>query len=155
MGEIFYFAYGSNMDQHRMLARGVKFSRAEKAVLGGYKISFNKQAYKKEGMGYTNIVEDEKSKVEGVLYTVTDGLENLDRCEGFPDHYDKELVWVKVKRKNKEEEEKAMVYIACKKWLQEGLKPEKGYLYHLIEGAKQHDFSPEYIKFLESIETSD
>ena len=155
MGTILYFAYGSNMDQHRMSARGVKFSKSEKAEVKGYKITFNKQAHGKKGVGYTNITKDKRRTVEGVLYTISEGLKNLDDCEAFPDHYDKEFFWVTVKRKGKEEKEKSVVYIACKDKIKKGLKPEKGYIYHLIEGAKQHDLSQDYIKILEETETYD
>jgi len=149
---IYYFAYGSNMDQHRMLARGVKFLKAEKAVLKKYKIVFNKEAQGKKGIGYTNIVSDNNNVVEGVLYTVVDGMLNLNECEGYPTHYDKKEIRV-FKGKKFDREVVALTYTAIKE--KEGLKPEKRYLYHLIEGAKQHDLSQTYIKMLEETETID
>jgi gamma-glutamylcyclotransferase len=152
MSEILYFAYGSNMDQHRMLARGVKFSKAEKAILKGYKIVFNKEAQGKENVGYTNIIAEDNAKVEGVLYAIIDGMLNLDQCEGYPTHYNKKEIKV-FKGKKFDKEVIAITYIAVK--TKNGLRPEKRYLYHLIEGAKQHDLSKDYITELEIIKTID
>ena len=37
-----YFAYGSNMDQQRMISRGVIFSNMKSATLNDYELKFNK-----------------------------------------------------------------------------------------------------------------
>jgi len=148
--EIIYFTYGSNMDHHRMLSRGMEFSKSEIALLEGYKIIFNKIADENEGTGYTNIEKDTDKTVIGVLYHITSSIKKLDGFEGYSDHYGKTRLTVRLKNgKNIE----AITYIAKK--IKDGLKPKRSYLQHLILGAKQHDFPKYYIKFLENIQTAD
>lgn len=71
-----YFAYGSNMAVSQMRQRCPECRRLGKASLPGYKWIITTR-------GYANIVTDEHSTVEGILYELTlDDEEALDRFEG-------------------------------------------------------------------------
>jgi hypothetical protein len=126
-----YFAYGSNMSQKRMSQRKVDYQVLGKAILAGYKLSFNKQAKNKPGIGYANIVKQSDSFVEGILYEVND-LSQLDKFEGHPVHYLRTEVIVNLNN----EEHLCTTYIAQPEYIVEGLHPEEEYLQHLLEGKE-------------------
>ncbi len=149
--KIYYFAYGSNMDPCRMIKRSVCFSKREHAILEGWKLVFNKVSSRNSNEGFTNIEREEGSIVEGILYEIEcSDLEKLDRHEGYPEHYRRECV--KVKLDNGEEVE-AVTYIANKNRVKEGLKPSKEYLRHLLKGCDL--LSEEYCERLRNWETVD
>lgn len=106
--------------------RGIKFSRREHAILKGWRLEFNKEASSNPEEGFANIVQDKKSVVEEILYEVQDeDLDELDKYEGRPNHY--ERINVKVKLDNGEEVE-AETYIANPSRIKNGLKPRRKYL---------------------------
>lgn len=145
-----YFAYGSNMNEERMKERGVQFSKREHAVLEGWKLKFNKIASDKV-TGYANIEIDASSNIEGILYTISDkGIKKLDIFEGYPTHYNR--ISVSVKLDNGKEAE-AIVYVAQPDKIKEGLKPTKEYLNHLIKGSGI--LSLKYSEMLKKIKTID
>jgi len=146
-----YFAYGSNMDINRMISRKISFSAFETAVLNDYKLIFNKKASKKEGIGYANIKKSKNIKVIGVVYTLAEDFSKLDIYEGHPTHYIR--IKVKINKRIGNETVIATTYIANPKKIIDGLKPEKNYLQHLINGASQHSFPQDYIKYLKCVET--
>lgn len=128
-----YFAYGSNMNSERLRERGVNFSKREHAILESWMLEFNKIASRNPKEGYANIVKDKKSIVEGILYTVQKSdIEKLDRYEGYPNHY--ERIKVRVKLDDGEEVE-AITYVANPNRVKEGLKPCREYIDHLLKGC--------------------
>lgn len=142
-----YFAYGSNMNTERMIKRGIRFSERKRAVLKGWKLMFNKMA-SRPGEGYANIVEDEREMVEGILYEIPcSDICKLDRYEGYPDHYIRVNVTVKLENGRKA---KAVTYIANQDKVRDGLKPSKEYLRHLLKGSDL--LSREYREMLRKIE---
>ena len=146
-----YFAYGSNMNPKRMQERGIKFSRREDAILEGWRLEFNKVASRNPKEGYANIEPDKETVVEGILYEIQNSdLEKLDIREGYPRHYNREKV--KVKLDNGEEIE-TITYIAQLDKVRDGLKPSKRYLNHLLRGCDL--LSKEYCEKLGRWETLD
>jgi len=128
-----YFAYGSNMNSERMREREVNFSKREHATLKGWRLDFNKQASQNPKEGYANIVPCEGVMVEGVLYEISDSdLKKLDRCEGYPNHYCR--IKVKVKLDNGQGRD-AITYVAQADKVKSGLKPNRQYLEHLLKGC--------------------
>jgi len=149
--EINYFAYGSNMDVQRMKSREIVFSKRYHAILPGYRLEFNKITLFNQKEGYANIVVDKNEYVEGVLYNIDDvDLEKLDCFEGYPDHYNR--ITIKVRLDNQSEVE-AITYIAQPDKTRRGLKPSKKYLNYLL--AAKNILSREYYKKLETWETLD
>lgn len=79
---VFYFAYGSNMNEARMRERQINFTSRQPAMCAGYQLVFNKAAsFKAEG--YANIIPSTGSVVYGILYELSQysDLESLDRFE--------------------------------------------------------------------------
>jgi len=128
-----YFAYGSNMDPERMRRRGIRFSRREHAVLEGFRLEFNKVSSRNPREGYANIVKDPESVVEGILYEIKESdLRKLDRREGYPSHYRRTRVYLKLDNGERVE---AITYIAQPEKVESGLRPSKEYLSHLLRGC--------------------
>lgn len=138
---MYIFSYGSNMNVNRMNERGVKFSKIIPVVLDDFILKFNKVS-KKQG-AVANIQFYKGGIVEGILYEV-ESLEQMDRYEGFPNHYNRVKMDI--------EGYDAWVYIAQPQYIQEGLKPKQEYLNHLLEG-KQF-LSDEYYEKLMMINES-
>jgi len=127
---MWYFAYGSNMDEERMKERGVNFNERKYAFIKGWKLTFNKVVSDNPTEGYANIEKDDNGIVEGILYQIEeDGLKILDKCEGVPVHYTREELEVWLANKEKVI---AYVYIANKGKVNDGLKSSKKYLNHLM-----------------------
>ena len=78
-GNLFYFAYGSNMNPDRIRARLPEARPVGKAYLCGWRL--------RERL-YADIEPHKGGRVEGVLYLVTQTeLRRLDAYEGFPRVY--------------------------------------------------------------------
>jgi len=133
-----YFAYGSNMDQKRMIDRGIIFHNVKSAKLYNYELKFNKVSIKQGAVA--NVEYKEGSIVEGMLYSV-ESLELLDKYEGAPKHYSRIILNI--------EGIDAYVYVANKEYIKEGLKPKQEYLNHLLEGKEY--LSEEYFEKLKNI----
>ena len=146
-----YFAYGSNMNSESIIERGVNFSKREHVILENWMLEFNKISSRNPKEGYANIVKDKKSMIEGILYKVQKSdIEKLDRYEGYPDHYDRIKVRVKL---DDGEEVEAITYVANPNRVKEGLKPCRAYLDHLLKGCDL--LSKEYCERLRKWETLD
>ncbi|QSZ28052.1 gamma-glutamylcyclotransferase [Aceticella autotrophica] len=146
---MWYFAYDSNMDEERIRKRGVNFNERIYGFIKGWRLAFNKVASENPNEGYANIEKDDNGIVEGILYQIKeDGLKNLDRCEGVPDHYTREELEVLLGNKEKVA---AYVYIANKGKVNDKLKPSKEYLSHLLKGCDL--LSEIYCNKLRNIET--
>jgi len=144
-----YFAYGSNMDPERMRERDITSSQRRHAILIGYRLEFNKVASRNPEEGYANVVQYENGVVEGVLYDIRDSdVAKLDRCEGYPEHYDR--VKVKVRPDVKQEME-AVTYIAQPSKIRYGLRPSRDYLDHLL--AAEDLLSESYRRMLAALRT--
>jgi hypothetical protein len=75
--DVFYFAYGSNLDPDRMKRRTGSAWPATPARLTGYQLTVNKWA--SHGGVYANIVRQPGSVVWGVAYRCTG--QTLDLCQ--------------------------------------------------------------------------
>lgn len=125
---MYYFAYGSNMNEQRMIERGVNWKSKENGVLKGYRFIINKKSQKNPSIGFANIIRDENSEVEGIIYEVTyDDILKLDGFEGYPKHYNRNFMSIGDKE--------CVVYFANEKWisLNELLTTEE-YKNHILEG---------------------
>ena len=96
-------------------------------------------------------MEDPEGVVEGILYEIRDSdIRKLDRYEGYPNHYDRINITVKL---NNGQEVSAVTYVANPDKTCYGLKPSKEYLDHLLAGKDY--LSPEYFEKLKATETID
>jgi len=122
MGRL-YFAYGSCMDyEGRIQSSGFEgFERIGVARLEGYEFKMNKLAM--DGVHvYANIIPSPEGNVYGVLYKITDQVEEnyLNIREGYPRHYGKEMVTLSVGEK---EYRQVLVYTAQPSYICTGFKP--------------------------------
>ncbi len=148
---MWYFAYGSNMDSDRMKERDINYSTRERAILEGCQLVFNKISYQNREEGYANIEQTKNGVVEGCLYEITDkDIKIIDRYEGYPNHYNRITVSV---IKDSRETIEAITYIAQPKWIDNAVKPSKGYLKHLLKAKDV--LSDEYYENLKNIRTLD
>ena len=103
-----YAAYGSNMNLKQMQKRCPKAKVIGKGELHGYKLTFRgKQA------GVANVERCSEASVPIVLWEITKECEReLDRYEGYPRLYEKELVTIKTAAG----ERTAMLYVMAKQY---------------------------------------
>ena len=128
----FYFAYGSNMNPQRMAERGMQTRFTQAAVLRDWQLCFNKRCPITQGTAYANIVPSAGDVVPGVLYELSsvDVIRRMDPFENWPERYRRETLQVQVAGGSVE----TWVYIANGEWQQDGLRPQRWYLNHLLSG---------------------
>ena len=143
--EIYYFAYGSNMSERRMISRGLTPLNKQIGVLENYKFIINKKSFKNPELGFANVMLSEKDNVEGIVYKVLESdIKKLDKFEGAPKHYTKELLTIRL---FDGELVQAIVYIANPNWVSETvLKSTTEYKNYILEGINY--ISNNYYKFL-------
>lgn len=142
-----YFAYGSNMSQRRMNERNIKVFSKKSGILENYKLVINKKSYKNPEIGFANVIENENSIVEGIIYDIDENdVKILDKYEGFPNHYLKYFLDIKTNN-NKE---KCLIYIAKSNWTTKNeIKTTLDYKNYILEGK---DFlSNDYYENLKKI----
>jgi len=112
-------------------------------------LEFNKISSQNPREGYANIVRDPESVVEGILYEIEESdLRKLDKFKGYPSHYRRTRVYVKLDNGERVE---AITYIAQPEKVKSGLRPSKEYLSHLLRGSDL--LSKEYCEKLKRIPT--
>ncbi len=138
-----YFAYGSNMDEQQMAAKQVSFTKKEKAVLQGYRLTFNKKTA--NGSGRATIIKSaDADLVEGILYEILEeDLVKLDKPERYPEHYSRIEVPVILDSGTRI---LATTYIANSDWISEGLMPMESYLQTILNAREM--VSDDYYKKL-------
>ncbi len=100
----YYIAYGSNLNTKQMGFRCPTAKKLHTAELEGYRLEFRGS----EGNAYATISPDEDGKVPVLLREIQKEDERrLDRYEGWPRFYRKEMIPVEVEGKMQD----AMVYI--------------------------------------------
>lgn len=125
----FVFTYGSNISDRRIRERGVKPLTRERATLEGYRLTFS--VLWRDGFACTTILPDPDSKAHGSLYTCDEeGFQILERDLVNNGKYQRESVKV---QKASGEEVNAMVYVARKEHVQEGLTPSLKYIDIMLE----------------------
>ena len=146
--DIWYFAYGSNMNWDQKEDRTGAIREARIARLLGYRFAFNKRG-KDAGQVYANVMNDEEAVTWGVIYRCRPAaIELLDRHEGVRiGHYRRTTMAVLVG----EEEVEAVVYVAEPKYIVEDSKPSDDYLGRILAGARLHELPDEYVRRIETI----
>ena len=76
-----YFAYGDNMDEATLAARGVEFTKVCTGKVRQLRLAFQKPGA--DGTGRADLKDDQGGVTEGVVYDVPEAaLANLDVYEG-------------------------------------------------------------------------
>ncbi|MGC8776072.1 MAG: gamma-glutamylcyclotransferase family protein [Minisyncoccia bacterium] len=137
---MYYFAYGSNMNHKQMAERCKNAKFICRAYLKDYQFIYD--GYSKKWKGAVgNIIKRKGSKVWGGIFEINDeDLKTLDKYEGSPSVYGKQIVVVKDDN-NKEYE----LFVYLKNMLNIG-KPSENYKNVVIQGAKDCNLPDDYIK---------
>ena len=79
MGQVLYFAYGSNLDDEHMRSRCASAQPVARAVLPNYALAFGGFSHRWDG-AVASVVRARGARVEGLLYRLDDAdLRSLDR----------------------------------------------------------------------------
>jgi gamma-glutamylcyclotransferase (GGCT)/AIG2-like uncharacterized protein YtfP len=142
-GDVWYFAYGSNLCLHRKEQRTARIREARTARLSGYRLAFNKRG-SAAGQIYANIMPDTSESVWGAIYRCRPGsIEQLDGYEGVDSgHYSRETMNVVTLDGETVE---AFVYVATPAYVCADGRPTDDYLGHILRGAEQHSLPADYI----------
>ena len=146
----FYFAYGSNMDPHRMLDRGVPFDQCMTARLPDHSLAFNKS-----GNGgteaYANAQPRRGEDLPGILYRVPSAAIQ-DRLDGFEGvsagHYHRVQMKVLAGPLHARADLAAArpvvawVYLAGTEYVREGLPVTERYLHYIRRGQRLFGLVP-------------
>jgi len=147
---MYYFAYGSNMDTDQLETRfkelkNKKFCIVGVAVLPNYELKFNKKST--DGSGKANIIPDEKSEVEGVVFELTE--EQFMKLDEKEKGYHRNKISVNLNNNFIE----VITYIADDSNICDGLFPTSSYLDKIVKGAANFELSLSYQKKLGLFET--
>ena len=146
---IYYFAYGSNMDETQMKNRCPRRPARRKAELCNYTLAFTIYSPERK-CGCADIVPNPTRSVWGLLYPVTPkDLEALDAYEGTPVHYRRISVAVVSESETKKTAETYEIVSKAITFQ----KPSRDYLEKLTSAAEKFSFPDVYRAFLGSIPT--
>ena len=126
-----YIAYGSNINLEQMAHRCPNSKIVSKEMLKGYELEFR---------GVATIVPNDKSEVTILIWEI-DGRDehSLDRYEGFPNLYRKELFEIEVDGEKKE----CMAYLMNKGQIS----PPTSYYYNVInQGYEANGMDTSYLR---------
>ena len=126
-----YIAYGSNINLEQMAHRCPNSKIVSKEMLKGYELEFR---------GVATIVPNDKSEVPILIWEI-DGRDehSLDRYEGFPNLYRKELFEIEVDGEKKE----CMAYLMNKGQIS----PPTSYYYNVInQGYEANGMDTSYLR---------
>ena len=126
-----YIAYGSNINLEQMAHRCPNSKIVSKEMLKGYELEFR---------GVATIVPNDKSEVPILIWEI-DGRDehSLDRYEGFPNLYRKELFEIEVDGEKKE----CMAYLMNKGQIS----PPTSYYYNVInQGYEANGMETSYLR---------
>lgn len=138
--KIWYFAYGSNLDQEGMRRRVGQWYELKPALLKGFRLVFDVYSGSWRG-GVANVKEAETSVVYGAAYLLEEEqLEKLDKYEGVPHLYHRRKVYVEIEGKPVE----AFVYVGSKP--RTSVIPSTEYLSLMIKGLKKLGYGEEVLK---------
>lgn len=143
----YYFAFGSNMNPARMHARAVGFIDYFRGDLENFELVFDKRSNAHPSVGHANIRYARGGRVEGVVYVLRrpSEIERLDPYERNTINYSRELFEIATPRGP----HWAWTYVGNRAVLEEGLRPEREYVDHLLAAGEL--LSREYVERLESL----
>lgn len=144
--DLWYFAYGSNLDPARKQGRTGAIRESHLALLSGYRLAFNKKG--SNGDVYANLFADPTEETLGVIYRcASETLETLDHYEGVSTgHY--QQVEVQVQRLDGQTLT-AIAYVARPEVVVSETKPSDEYFGYIRRGARDHRFPANAIRALE------
>lgn len=138
---IFYFAYGSNMNLDTMKSRC-----GEGNFVGFGGSSLNDYMFYFYDRGFANIKSSLSQTVKGVLYRINENcLNSLDQAEGYPNTYQRRIVKISNTLGNFD----SWVYIVEND--DSVGNPSQSYYDTVVSGAKQYGIDDFYIQYITSL----
>ncbi len=131
--DIWYFAYGSNLNTGQMMTRIGEWPACKRAVAKGYRLAFNVQSRRWGGLA-ANLVKTNNAGdvVYGVIYRIPkEKLAVLTQYEGV------EPTDIEIEADGVREKGKAFVFTTSK----EPGRPPDTYLEVMLAGLRQHGYS--------------
>jgi len=155
--DIWYFAYGSNLNVAQLMTRIGKWKAARKAVLKNYKLTFDIYSASWGG-GVADIVESEGSSVKGAIYRIgKEQLSVLDSYEGYKgkgrqNSYERNEPECPMPVISEGKEVDVLTYwVVNRSTKSKFVKPSKRYLETIVEGLRQHGWDEEVVQEVEAI----
>ena len=144
--DLWYFAYGSNLDLERKQRRTGAIRESHLATLSGYRLAFNKKG--SNGDVYANLFADPTEETLGVIYRCTsETLDTLDHHEGASSgHYQRTEVQV---LGLDGQIVSAIAYVARPEVVVSESKPSDEYFGCIRRGAMAHQFPVRAIRAIE------
>ncbi len=136
-----YFAYGSNMCTNRLKSRVPSCEFHCVGELRGYVLKYHKRST--DGSGKSNVIPSGNSKdvVIGVIFTIDESEKSLlDEAEG--QGYRETLVHINTAHGIVT----VYMYTAAPNYIDDSLVPYTWYKDFVLEGAREHGLSTEYIQ---------
>jgi len=151
LGEL-YFAYGSNLNPERLVARGIRPQFLARAHATEYTLGFPRRM--RDGGGVAGMIPSPGDVVEGAIYLFSQqDFHVLDKYENTPISYFRTPIMVTVGASPKS---RPLVARLCTITYEAipgtAAAPSADYLEHIVIGAKFWDLSPKTIDYLQSIE---
>ena len=132
--EELYFAYGSNLNLGQMAVRCPQAGVVGKAVLEGYELAFRR--------GVLTILPKEGGRVNGLLWRINAWDElTLDRYEGYPHLYTKELLPVQTDSGS----QTVVAYVMTAPYCERTQPPVATYLQTVLDGCRMAGFDPKAV----------
>jgi gamma-glutamylcyclotransferase (GGCT)/AIG2-like uncharacterized protein YtfP len=144
--DLWYFAYGSNLDTDRKQGRTGAIRETHIAKLSGYRLAFNKRSDRYRACA--NLLANPTEEVHGVIYRCTpEALDEMDEHEGVASgHYRRETVQVQT---IDGQTLHAITYVANSQYIIPERLPSDEYLDHILRGARAHRLSTSVIQAIE------
>lgn len=129
-----YFAYGSNLNLGQMAVRCPMAQLVCRAVLEGYELAFRR--------GVLTILPKAGGRIDGILWKVNDRDERaLDRYEGYPHLYTKELLPVQTDSGP----QTVVAYVMTAPYCEKAQPPSPAYLQTVLTGYRLAGFDPDAV----------
>lgn len=146
-----YFAFGSNLSSHRLLRRLPGITVHSVAILHHHRLCWRKNDRGQSGKCDIDFTGSQEDLVYGVIYHMTpDERRLLDQIEGDGFGYERRDVQV---RSTAGEILDAFTYYALD--IDHRQQPFHWYKEHVLRGALEHGFPPDYVEFIRATASID
>lgn len=131
------------MSKKRLEERVEQVELVGPAVLKGYRFLYNKIG--KDGAGKANVIRMKSSEVHGITFKLSNAqFKRLDKFEGAPRHYKRQVVQVITLENNALE---VITYIAHYPISPNPIRPNQEYWRHIQNGALENGLNPTLFSF--------
>lgn len=142
-----YFAYGSNLSTRRLLQRAPSATVISVARLDRHRLSFHKRSHDGSAKCDIEHTGQDGDVVYGVVFKIKDADKRvIDRCEGLGNGYQ-----IKTVRVTTDDGSTLQAFTYYATHIDPSLKPYHWYKEHVLRGAREFQFPPDYIRAIEQV----